>query len=73
MAAVLKETGAGHIFDWDDSSGISEYVDHLWEAFKAGDSMTPDADIEKYSRRMTTRKMVDLFDTLIHENPAFRG
>jgi hypothetical protein len=73
MAAVLKETGAGHIFDWDDSAGISEYVDHLWEAFKAGDSMTPDADIEKYSRRMTTRKMVDLFDTLIHENPAFRG
>ena len=73
MAAVLKETGAGHIFDWDDSTGISEYVDRLWEAFKAGDSMTPDADIEKYSRRMTTRKMVDIFDTLIHENPAFRG
>ena len=73
MAAVLKETEAGHIFDWDDSTGISEYVDRLWEAFKAGDSMTPDADIEKYSRRMTTRKMVDIFDTLIHENPAFRG
>ena len=73
MATVLKETGAGNIFDWDDSAGISEYVDSLWNAFKAGGVITPDADIEKYSRRMTTRKMVELFDLLIHENPAFRG
>ncbi|MBO5660513.1 MAG: hypothetical protein J6R98_05720, partial [Bacteroidaceae bacterium] len=73
MAAVLKETGAGHIFDWNDSIGISKYVDSLWNAFKAGGVMIPDADIEKYSRRMTTRKMVELFNSLIHENPAFRG
>lgn len=73
MSVVLKETGAGRIFDWDDSAGISKYVDSLWNAFKAGGVMIPDADIEKYSRRMTTRKMVELFDSLIHENPAFRG
>lgn len=73
MATVLKETGAGRIFDWDDSAGISKYVDSLWNAFKAGSVMIPDADIEKYSRRMTTRKMVELFNSLIHENPAFRG
>ena len=63
MAAVLKETGAGHIFDWDDSEGISEYVDRLWEAFKRGEVMTTDADIEKYSRRMTTKKMVEVFES----------
>ena len=73
MAAVLKETGAGQIFDWDDSEGISAYVDRLWEAFKAGEAMTPEADIEKYSRRMTTRKMVEVFESAIHENPTFRG
>lgn len=73
MATVLKETGAGNIFDWDDSAGISEYVDSLWNAFKAGGVMIPDAEIEKYSRRMTTKKMTELFDSLIHENPAFRG
>lgn len=73
MSVVLKETGAGRIFDWDDSAGISGYVDSLWNAFKAGGVMIPDADIEKYSRRMTTRKMVELFNSLIHENPAFRG
>lgn len=73
MSVVLKETGAGRIFDWDDSAGISGYVDSLWNAFKAGGVMIPDADIEKYSRRMTTKKMTELFDSLIHENPAFRG
>lgn len=73
MATVLKETGAGNIFDWDDSAGVSEYVDSLWKAFKAGGVMIPDAEIEKYSRRMTTKKMTELFDSLIHENPAFRG
>lgn len=72
MAAVLKETGAGHIFDWDDAEGISDYVDRLWEAFKRGEVMTTDADIEKYSRRMTTRKMVEVFESAIHENPTFR-
>lgn len=73
MSVVLKETGAGRIFDWDDSAGISKYVDSLWNTFKAGGVMIPYADIEKYSRRMTTRKMVELFNSLIHENPAFRG
>ena len=73
MAAVLKETGAGRIFYWDNSAGISGYVDSLWNAFKAGGVMIPDADIEKYSRRMTTKKMTELFNSLIHENPAFRG
>ena len=63
MAAVLKETGAGRIFDWDDRTGISEYVDILWDAFKKGDSMTSDADIEKYSRRMTTKKMAEIFES----------
>ena len=29
------------------------------------------ADIEKYSRRMTTRKMVELFETLVHKNCTF--
>ena len=64
---------AGRIFDWDDSAGISEYVDCLWETFRSGNEAVFEADIEKYSRRMTTRKMVEIFDSLIHENPAFRG
>ena len=73
MATVLQETKAGRIFDWDDSAGISEYVDCLWETFRSGNEAVFEADIEKYSRRMTTRKMVEIFNTLIYENSAFRG
>ena len=73
MAAVLQETQAGKIFDWDDSAGISEYVDCLWETFRSGNEAVFEADIEMYSRRMTTRKMVEIFNTLIYENSAFRG
>ena len=69
MAEVLKETGAGQIFDWDDRAGISDYVEHLWSAFKSGEVMTTTADIEKYSRRMTTRKMVEIFEQVTDTRP----
>ena len=69
MAEVLKETGAGQIFDWNDRAGISDYVEHLWSAFKSGEVMTTTADIEKYSRRMTTRKMVEIFEQVTDTRP----
>ena len=69
MAEVLKETGAGQIFDWNDRAGISDYVGHLWSAFKSGEVMTTTADIEKYSRRMTTRKMVEIFEQVTDTRP----
>ena len=69
MAEVLKETGAGQIFDWDDRAGISDYVERLWSAFGSGEVMTATADIEKYSRRMTTRKMVEIFEQVTDTRP----
>ena len=64
MATVLHQTGAGKIFDWDDSAGISAYIDSLWEKISTGNSLEQSADIEKYSRRMTTRQMVGIFEEL---------
>lgn len=64
MATVLQETQAGRIFDWDDSAGISAYIDSLWEEISAGNSLEQSADIEKYSRRMTSRRMVGIFEEL---------
>ena len=68
MATVLQETGAGKIFNWDDSSDIREYIDRCWTDFLAGSLETMTADIERFSRRNTTRKMVELFETLHHSN-----
>ena len=64
MATVLQQTGAGKIFNWDDSEDISTYIDHVWNNAKDGKEIIPDADIEKYSRRMTTKRMVELFNSI---------
>ena len=64
MATVLQETGAGKIFDWDNEEVIKEYLGTLWDNFRNGKKMVLDADIEKYSRRMTTKKMVEIFNSI---------
>ena len=65
MATVLQETGAGRIFDWEDAESIVRFIDSLWNDFLTGKGADMNADIEKYSRRMTTKKMVEVFNTLI--------
>lgn len=65
MAAVLQETGAGKIFDWDDAADIKEYMESCWRDFCNGELTTADADIERFSRRSTTRRMAELFNSLI--------
>ena len=64
MATVLQETGAGKIFDWDNEEVIKEYLGTLWDNFRNGKKMVLDADIEKYSRRMTTKNMVEIFNSI---------
>ena len=64
MATVLKQTGAGKIFNWEDSNAISTYLDDIWNDAKEGKEIILNADIEQYSRRMTTKKMVELFNNI---------
>jgi hypothetical protein len=68
MATVLQETGAGKIFDWNDTKDIKEYIDNCWTAFLAGTLETEATDIERFSRRSITRNMVDLFEKLRHQS-----
>lgn len=64
MATVLQETNAGKIFNWGDSEDISKHIDGLWNECKNGKEIVLNADIEQYSRRMTTKKMVELFNNI---------
>lgn len=64
MATVLQETNAGKIFNWGDSEDISKHIDDLWNECKNGKEIVLNADIEQYSRRMTTKKMVELFNNI---------
>ena len=66
MATVLQETRAGKIFDWSDTEAISAQINDIWNGFLTGKDIEMNADIEKYSRRMTTRNMAELFDSITH-------
>ena len=65
MATVLQDTGAGKIFDWSDAADIREYMENCWNRFCGGTLETEAADLEQFSRRSTTRKMAELFESLI--------
>lgn len=64
MATVLQQTGAGKIFNWEDHKEISAYINDIWNHAREGKEIIPEADIEKYSRRMTTKKMVEIFNSI---------
>ena len=71
MATVLQETGAGKIFDWNDTEDIKNYIDRCWTDFQKGDLHTDAVDIERFSRRSTTRRMAELLDALSTKTPHF--
>lgn len=59
MADVLKDTGSGKAFDWDDE-GMGGFIDSCWESFKQGEDTSEDLDIDKYSRKTLTAQMASL-------------
>ena len=69
MSTVLQETGAGKIFDWGDEKEIKEYIDSCWKNFRNGDLHTDAVDIERFSRRRTTKTMAKLLDDLSIKTP----
>lgn len=58
MAAILRETGAGETFDWEDGEGMRTFIDKAWTEFREG--TVRKEDIGQYSRRATARKMASL-------------
>lgn len=59
MADVLKDTGSGKAFDWDDE-GMGGFIDSCWESFKQGEDSSEDLGIDKYSRKTLTAQMASL-------------
>ena len=62
VARIIKETGAGIMVNYDNISVLREKIMELYEDFKAGKSHAPSQDIEKYSRKYLTGKLVKLFE-----------
>jgi glycosyltransferase involved in cell wall biosynthesis len=59
-AAMLKECGAGVMYDWDRLEPLSNYVESAWERHLAGTDGPTDGDIDEYSRISLTKKLVEI-------------
>lgn len=69
LGDLLDETQAGENFEYDDIEGIKKYLleqYHLWKANPVSERRVNEEAIQKYSRESTTRKLAEIFDSLLH-------
>lgn len=59
-ADVLRQTGAGEMFDWDNICDVRAFVDTQWEMFLRGERAPLDSDISRYERKTLTRQLVKI-------------
>ena len=59
-ADVLRQTGAGEMFDWDNICDVRAFVDTQWEMFLRGESQPLDSDISRYERKSLTAQLVKI-------------
>lgn len=67
MATIVADTNTGETYDWNDKTGISDFIDRHWEAFMKGESLYDGKDVSAYSRRALTVRMAELMNRLKHE------
>lgn len=66
-AALLDETGAGVMFDWEDADGVAAYVQACYAAWEAGTPVggaNPDR-AAAYSRRAAAAQLAALLDGVV--------
>lgn len=63
-AAVLKDSGAGEMFGWDQTNRIDAFIEVCWKQFRTGDDSPLSSDISRYSRRELTGELCHLLETL---------
>ena len=65
MSMILNNTKTGLVLDWEDRKSIEKHIDMCWEKHQAGCLTVENADISQFTRRNLTRRMAQLFDSLI--------
>ena len=65
MAMILKQTQTGTVIDWEDRDAIKQFIDSCWEKHLAGELIIDGGDISQFTRRNLTRRMAQLFDSLV--------
>lgn len=64
MDIALEESRAGEMFDYEDYSGVTKWIDAQYALFTIGAAPVMEGDISKYSRRELTRKMAAVLDEI---------
>ncbi|MBR4756696.1 MAG: glycosyltransferase [Bacteroidales bacterium] len=64
MAKIVRDTGSGIVYDWDEGKSIRTWLDFCWEEFKEGELRDNSSDISRYSRRRLTRQLVSLLNEI---------
>ena len=59
-AGVLKDAGAGVMYDWDRLKPVRNFIESAWERHLLGTDSAPEGDIAKYSRVELTKKLAEL-------------
>ena len=59
-ATVLKDSGAGVMFDWDRDEPVRNWIDSCWERHLRGDEPPCSGDISGYSRIELTRRLSEI-------------
>ncbi|MDY6914727.1 MAG: hypothetical protein SVM86_00205 [Candidatus Cloacimonadota bacterium] len=60
-AEILRETGFGEMFDYNDNSAIENYIENLFDNWKKGNTWSPPHNSYlRYSRKQLTKKLVQI-------------
>ncbi len=63
-AQIVQTTEAGQAFDFQDFEGIKTAIWQYYSAYKAGNLQVKQSQIADYSRKVLTRKLVNLLDEI---------
>ncbi|MDP9954923.1 glycosyltransferase involved in cell wall biosynthesis [Epilithonimonas hungarica] len=64
VETILNKTKAGKHFDYQSNLGILEFISSLYEDWKSGKSIQNEANINEFSRKELTKKLVELLDEI---------
>lgn len=64
MARVVRNTGSGIVYNWDDEEKICQWIDFSWDEFKNNELLDNASDISMYSRHKLTKRLASLLEEI---------
>lgn len=59
-ATVLKDAGAGVMYDWNRSEPVRNFIENAWDRHLVGEDGPLDSEVSKYSRLELTKQLAKL-------------